>query len=147
MKQKELLSVFLIALFGLIPQYPYSQCFTDTFMDKCASSLGAFTFMKSFNIELGKATGQVKSEQSYVLSKGSKYLIIICDQNINGNKMIVSLFDRNHKLIASSFNKKSKKHYHTLSYPCTATGVYYIESSFETDKGGCGVNIIGFNKS
>src|ERR1039458_616769 len=99
----------------------FAQCTSDAFLDKCASSLGEFTFIKSFNITIDKKSSDSKYEYSYVFSKGSTYKIIICDENINGNKMIVTLFDRNHKLIATNFNKASKKVYPLFSYPCSAT--------------------------
>ena len=124
----------------------FAQCTSDAFLDKCASSLGEFTFIKSFNISIDKKSSDSKYEYSYVFSKGSTYKIIICDENINGNKMIVTLFDRNHKMIATNFNKASKKFYPLFSYPCSATGVYYLEVTFENGKEGCGVNILGFSK-
>ena len=123
----------------------FGQCDSDEFMDACAAPLGTHTFIKSFNTKI-TSKKESKVEYSYVFSKGSEYMIIICDQKRAGNRMIVNLYDRDHKLIASSYNRKTKKHYPDLIYPCSATGVYYIESSFEGSDGGCGVIILGFNK-
>jgi hypothetical protein len=88
-----------------------------------------------------------KVEYSYVFSKGSTYMIIACDQQKEGERMIVNLYDRNHKLIVSSYNKKTKTFYPDIIYPCSATGVYYMEVTFEGSKGGCGVTILGFKKN
>ena len=145
MKKITLFKLVLAALISGSATLSFSQCATDAFMDKCAGNLGSFTFIKSMNVELGKGK-ELQAEQSYVFSKGSNYMLIVCDENVSGNKMIVNLYDRNHKLIASSYNKSTKKHYPSFTYPCSATGVYYIESVFENDKGGCGVNILGFTK-
>ena len=124
----------------------FGQCESDEFMDHCASSLGSNTFIKAFQVKI-KPKKEVKIEYSYVFSKGSSYTIIVCDQNQKGNRMIVNLYDRSHKLIASSYDRRSKKHYPDLVYPCSATGVYYIESTFEGSNPGCGVIILGFEKN
>lgn len=124
--------------------FTFGQCDSDEFLDNCASSLETYTFIKAFNVNVKKAD---KVEYSYVFSKGSNYMIIVCDQNSPGNRMIVNLYDRNHKLIVSSFNRKTKTYYPNLIYPCSATGVYYMDASFENSKGGCGVIILGFKKS
>lgn len=118
------------------------DCGSDAFLDKYAPALGEFTFIKAFNVEINKA--DEKNEFSYVFSKGSNYRIVICDQNPEGNKMVVNFYDRNKKLIASNYLKSSKKFFPTLNYTCSATGVYYVESYFENGKSGCGVNILGF---
>lgn len=135
--------IILLSAF-LIPIHAFPQCDSDAFLDKCASKLETFTFIKAFNTIMKKAD---KVENSYIFSKGSTYMIIICDQNVPGERMIVNLYDRNHKLIASSCNPKTKTYYPDLIYPCSATGVYYIEVSFEGTRGGCGVCILGFKKS
>jgi len=78
--------------------YIYAQCDSDAFLDNCASRLETYTFIKAFNTTLKKSE---KTEYSYVFSKGSNYMVIVGDLKIAGEKMIVTLYDRNHKLIAS----------------------------------------------
>lgn len=128
----------------LLPGYIFAQCDSDAFLDNCASRLETYTFIKAFNTTLKKSE---KTEYSYVFSKGSNYMVIVGDLKIAGERMIVTLYDRNHKLIASSYNAKTKTYYPDLLYPCSATGVYYMEVTFEGPKGGCGVCILGFKKS
>lgn len=142
--KKYTLSLSIVAFLGSL-NHANAQCSSDAFLDNCSSALEEFTFIKSFNYENPK--GGKKNEYSYVFSKGSMYRVVVCDENIADNKMIISLYDRNHKLIASSFDKKSKKHYPSLNYPCSATGVYYIEYTFQGDKAKCGINILGFSKN
>jgi len=119
-------------------------CGTDAFLDNCAPLLGDFTFIKTFPVNV-KIEGE-KKEVSYVFSKGSTYRIVICDEAIKGKEMKVKLFDRNKKLIASNYLSSSRKYYPVLNYTCTATGVYYVQSSFKPSKKGCGVLILGFSK-
>lgn len=122
-----------------------AQCSSDAFMDNCSSALEDFNFIKSFEFENPK--GGAKNEYSYVFSKGSTYRIVVCDENIANEKMIVTLYDRNHKMIATNYLKSSKKVFPSLTYPCSATGVYYIEYSFQGNKAKCGINILGFSKN
>jgi hypothetical protein len=135
--------IFLYMALAFISPAIYGQCQTDAFLDNCASRLESYTFIKAFNSEMKKAG---KEEFSYVFSKGSSYMIIVCDQNIAGARMFINLYDRNRKLIASTYNAKNKTFYPDLLYPCSATGVYYLEAVFEGGKGGCGVTILGFMK-
>jgi hypothetical protein len=139
--RKQLLGLSFI----LVSSIASAQCSSDAFMDNCSSALDDFNFIKSF--EYVNPKGGAKNEYSYVFSKGSTYRIVVCDENIAGNRMIISLYDRNHKLIASNFDKASKKVFPALTYPCSATGVYYIEYSFQGDKAKCGINILGFTKN
>ena len=120
-----------------------AQCSSESFMDKCSSALDEFNYIKSYDFDNKKSS---KGEYSYVFSKGSMYRIIICDENIEGNRLIVTLYDRNHKKIVSNYDKRSKKYYPSLTYPCSATGVYYVEYEFEGSKARCAVNILGFSK-
>jgi len=136
--------IFLWFMLASATPLVYGQCQSDEFLDNCASKLESFTFIKAFNFELGKGE---KEEFSYVFSKGSSYIIIVCDQNVNGEKLVVNLYDRNHKLIASSYNSKTKTYYPDILYPCTATGVYYLDAGIEGNKEGCGVTILGFMKT
>jgi len=123
---------------------PPNSCDPEELLKKYASELDDYVFIKSFPIETTK-TGD-KAEYSYVLSRGINYRIVVCDQGEEGKKMVVSLLDRNKKLIATNYLKSSKKFYATLNYVCSATGVYYVEASFEGEKKGCGLNILGFKK-
>lgn len=120
------------------------SCNTDAFLEECAPALGGHTFIKTFNVSTDKSGPLTKV--SYVFSKGSNYKVVICDENIKGNRMKVKLFDRNKKMIATNYMSSSGKYYPALSYTCSATGVYYIEASFKKGKEGCGVVILGFTK-
>ncbi|MCK4920055.1 MAG: hypothetical protein KAS71_03355 [Bacteroidales bacterium] len=140
----KILKIILFLMLLTTPKISFGQCSSDEFLDNCAAKLETFTFIKAFNTEMKKTQ---KVEYSYIFSKGSSYMIVACDQDIPGAKMIINLYDRNKKLIVSSYNKKSKKHYPDLLYPCSATGVYYLEVTFEGSKGGCGVSLLGFKKN
>ena len=107
--RKQLLGLGFVLVAGIAN----AQCSSDAFMDNCSSALDDFNFIKSF--EYANPKGGAKNEYSYVFSKGSTYRIVVCDENIAGNKMVISLYDRNHKLIASNFDKASKKVFPALT--------------------------------
>jgi len=136
----------MFIVFGMLYTFNVSaqSCGTDAFLDNCAPSLGDFTFIKFFKVNIEKEG--TKKKVSYVFSKGSTYRIVICDEGVKGKEMKVKLYDRNKKLIASNYLSSSRKYFPILNYTCTATGVYYVESSFKPSKKGCGVIILGFNK-
>ena len=129
----------------LFPCTGYGQCETDLFLDQCASYLGTCNYIKSFNVE---AAGKKKAapEYSYVFSKGSKYMLIVCDQHVGEGKMIVSLYDRDHNLIASTYDVSEDQYYPSMIYTCSTTGVYYIQTTLKGTKSGCGLCILGFTK-
>lgn len=129
----------------LFPRVTLGQCSTDVFLDQCASGLGTYNYIKSFTVDV-RSRKRNNQGNSYVFSKGSTYMLIACDENVVGGKMIMSLFDRNHNLISSTYDETNNKFYTNLVYPCSATGVYYIKVTFYKAKKGCGLCIIGFNK-
>jgi hypothetical protein len=140
MKRKfsRLLSLFSILIFS---GFLRGQCPTEN----CSSKLGGeYTFIKSVSIDPGKVEGKAH-QYSYLFSKGSTYMILCCDQEIKGSRLIVNLYDANRKLIAT--NHVKKKVYESLTFPCNATGIYYIESYYQGSKDACGLNILGFTKT
>ena len=146
MKKFKVLTLVLLMGYIFFPRITYGQCDLDNFLDNCAPSLDTYTYIKKFPVTIKRK----KSENvvfSYVFSKGSTYKLIVCDQSKKGEKMIINFYDRNRKLITSTYDKKTRQHYEVLLFPCKATGVYYIEGQFEGSGGGCGVCILGFDKS
>jgi hypothetical protein len=137
MKKRNLF--LLCLLFNALAFSGIAQCDNEDFLDLCSSQLNDFTFVKSFE-------SSKKTEFSYVFSKDHNYMLTVCDQGKgNKGKMAVNLYDRNHKLIMSSYNRTAKKYYPAISYNCSATGVYYIETEFSDDNC-CGVSILGYKK-
>jgi hypothetical protein len=141
--QKVLIAVSMMVMF--LPIASRAQCETDEFLDKCASNLGTYNYIKTF-IAYASPRKKSNSENIYVFSKGSTYKMIACmAEPVSGN-MVISLYDRNHNLIACTYNQSTNKYYSELQYPCSATGVYYIKTSFEGIRSGCGMCILGFSK-
>jgi len=118
------------------------DCDDEDFLDECASEITGYKFLKANKISVSGGDNATV-ELSNVFSKGSTYILTACK---GGTNMIVTLYDRKHKKIMSSYNKGKKKYYPSISYKCKATGVYYLKYEFEKGAAGCGVGIVGFKK-
>lgn len=121
-----------------------AQC-DDAFLDNCATKLNGNTFLKAYKINPSEQKSGKPVEYSYVFSKDTYYYLSICS-DAPENLMIVNLFDKNKRIIATSFDKRTGKHYPALSYKCMATDVYYLSFEFENNSG-CGVGVLGFQES
>ncbi|MFM7022195.1 MAG: hypothetical protein ACKOXB_04395 [Flavobacteriales bacterium] len=120
------------------------DCDDEAFLDECAAQIAGYKFLKANKISItGSKSGQ-SVELSSVFSNGSIYTLTACG---GGTNMIVTLYDRNRKMIMSNYNKNTKKFYPSINYKCTATGVYYFKYEFEGGGAGCGVGIIGFKQN
>ncbi|MCH8329784.1 MAG: hypothetical protein IH946_00105 [Bacteroidetes bacterium] len=144
------LTYILIVVAILLISNPQAaaQCNDEAFLDKCATKLEDFSFVKAYKVSVDKAKkGKPgKVEYSYVLSKGSFYKLVVCSNEASDYKMIANIYNRDRKLVASSFDKVKKKHYPALGYQCSATGVYYFTFEFEGKDENCGVGILGFKR-
>jgi hypothetical protein len=145
MSKNLIMKLVVAACLTCLQSVSSGQCETYTFLDNCATSLGTFNYIKSFDITAAPRK-KAQPEFSYVFSKGSTYMLILCEDLLVQGKMVINLYDRNHNLIASTYDETTKKHYPKLVYSCSATGVYYIKASFTDSKKGCGMCILGFDK-
>ncbi|MCE3226829.1 MAG: hypothetical protein K0S32_1380 [Bacteroidetes bacterium] len=141
---KKSLGILVLLAFFLTAFKNDPSCNEDALLNKFAPALEDFVFITKFKIHSEKEGD--KTNYSYVLSRGTNYKIVICDENTSGNKMIVNFLDRNKKLVATNYLKANKKFFPSISFSCQVTGVYYVEAYFEGDKKGCGLNILGFKK-
>ena len=107
--------------------------------------------MKAYKVskaDLKERAGKQVAEFSYVFSKSTTYKLTVCNGKEDPNTMlVVKLYDRNRKLVATNYDRRTKKNYPSIGYECKATGVYYLSYSLEGSDGGCGVSILGFNKN
>jgi len=120
-----------------------AQCDSEAFLDKCAAKLKEYTFLKAYKINAKDSKKGKAIEYSYVCSKNTNYYIAVCS-NGNNSKMIVNLYNKDRQLLATSFDKRTLKHYPALIYRCTSTGIYYLSFDFDS-KDGCGVSVLGFD--
>ncbi len=120
----------------------YSQCNTGEFLHKCSVNLKEYNYIQSFEARIGKME---KSEYYYVFSKGSEYVIIVCEEGQSKGNITISLYDRERNLIATTY-KEDGNSYSELKFICSATGLYFIKIKFTSSKSKCGMCILGVDK-
>jgi hypothetical protein len=137
--------IFFIALIFLLNSTDATaQCNSENLSSQCIPKLAAgFNFLKSYKIDGDNGTKE-KVEYSYVFLKGTQYMINICAPSQPTDGIIVSLYDANRNKVASS--KLDNQYISAIAYPCNATGVYYIQYTFDKPSSYCGGSALGFKR-
>ena len=132
------LSVFVLSALDVI-----GQCNSESLSNACIPKLSAgFNFLKSYKIEKG---GKDYVEYSYVFTKGTQYMINICAPDQDSDGIVVTLYDSKRNKVAS--NKVDDNQYiAAIAYPCNATGIYYIQYTFDNGTSFCGGSALGFKR-
>jgi hypothetical protein len=120
------------------------QCDAENFSNACIPKLATgFNFLKSYKID-GEGGAKDKVEYSYVFTKGTQYMINLCAAGSATDGIVVSLFDSNRNKVASS--KFNGQFLNAIAYPCNATGIYYIQYTFDGAGAKCGGSALGFKR-
>jgi hypothetical protein len=135
---------FLLLVSGFTSFNLIGQCNADNFTTACIPKLATgFNFLKSYKID-GEGGAKEKVEYSYVFTKGTQYMINVCATGTATDGIVVSLFDSNRNKVASS--KLNGQFLSAIAYPCNATGIYYIQYTFDGAGGKCGGSALGFKR-
>jgi hypothetical protein len=135
---------FIFSIFLLNTSDVAGQCNSENLSSQCIPKLATgFNFLKSYKID-GESGSKEKVEYSYVFLKGTQYMINICAPTQPTDGIIVSLYDSNRNKVASS--KLNDQYISAIAYPCNATGVYYIQYTFEKPSSYCGGSALGFKR-
>lgn len=142
MKNIVFLSFSLIL--GAFYQQAMAQCNADELSNTCIPKLAAtgFNFLKTYKINGGRDLTKV--EYSYVFTKGTQYMVNICDQNSKSNTIMITIYDAQRNKVAT--NKIKGDLLSAIAYPCNATGIYYMQYTFEGSSSRCGGSVLGFKK-
>jgi len=138
--------IIILFVINLFPRIASAQCEDDEFLDHCFELLGDYTYIKTYESEAKEGSSKYPHTNAYIFSKGTRYVITACGKNSEGDKMIINLYNRNRRLVASSFNKRGERNYSKIIYNCSATGIYYIQPIIDKKDGRCGISILGFKK-
>jgi len=137
--------VFFIAVLFFSTSISYGQCDAAGKAAGCAPNPDSgYTLIKSFEVD-GKGGAKEKIEYSYVFTKGTKYLVNVCGGAKTPDGVVVTLYDKYRNKVAS--NNVDGKVVPAISYPCSATGIYYITYTFVESKDYCGGSTIGFKRA
>jgi hypothetical protein len=142
--KKIILSLSFLLSVGIGSSGLIGQCNSDNFSNACIPKLaGGFNFLKSYKID-GEGGSKDKVEYSYVFTKGTQYMINICANGQATDGIVVTLFDSGRNKVASS--KINGQFIAAIAYPCNATGIYYIQYTFDGSASHCGGSALGFKR-
>ena len=142
--KKIILSLSFLLSVGIGSSKLIGQCNSDNFSNVCIPKLaGGFNFLKSYKID-GEGGTKKKVEYSYVFTKGTQYMINICANGQATDGIVVTLFDSGRNKVASS--KINGQFIAAIDYPCNATGIYYIQFTFDGSASHCGGSALGFKR-
>jgi hypothetical protein len=135
---------FVLSIFLLSATETIAQCNAENLSNQCIPKLaGGFNFLKSYKVD-GAGGTKEKVEYSYVFTKGTQYMINICAPSTPTDGIVVSLYDSNRNKVASS--KINGQFISAIAYPCNATGIYYIQYTFDGSASYCGGSALGFKR-
>ncbi|HOO10219.1 MAG TPA: hypothetical protein PKW06_09790 [Cyclobacteriaceae bacterium] len=139
-----ILSILLISIASFGSARLVGQCDADNLSNACIPKLsGGFNFLKSYKID-GQGGAKDKIEYSYVFTKGTQYMINLCAGGNGPDGLVVTLYDSKRNLVASS--KVNGQFISAIAYPCNATGIYYIQYTFDGSATYCGGSAMGFKR-
>lgn len=135
---KNIYRLFALLVLSVFAIPSFAQCQSD----ECVSKLSeGYSFLKTYKME---KVGD-KAEHSYVFSKDTNYMLVVCNKDGSTENVAVTLLDSNRKEIASNVDKKTGKYYTAIAYNCKATGIYYLKFTFN-DVPQCCVSVLAFKK-
>lgn len=118
------------------------NCDSENLANACIPKLASgFNFLKSYKVD---GLAKEKVEYSYVFTKGTQYMINVCGSGTNTDGIVVSIFDKERNKVATS--KINGQFISAISYPCNATGIYYIQYTFDEPSTHCGGSALGFKR-
>ncbi len=149
--KKILYIILIITIFILGKQTKtYAQC-NNKLVTICSGGLTKnATYLKELKVRLqAKQSGKKAPIARYalMLSKGTHYRLSICNAKEFSGKAIIQLYDNNNRLLGSSYNPSTKKHYSAFDFICNKSAVYKVLVSFEDGKEGCAVGILSMIKN
>ncbi len=136
--------IFLSFFLTILSLESNAQCNSEQFANACVPKLAenGFNFLKTYKINGEKDLTKV--EYSYVFTKGTQYMVAIADQSQGDNAIMVTIYDSERRKVAS--NKVKGNLLSGMIYPCNATGIYYLQYTFEGPSERCGGSALGFKK-
>lgn len=133
--------VFVFSFLLLTGMRAQAQCNAETLSSQCIPKLAkGFNFLKSYKVE---KSGKEYVEYSYVFTKGTQYMINICAPEQSSEGIMVTLYDAKRNKVAT--NKVNDVYLSAIAYPCNATGIYYIQYTFD-EASACGGSALGFKR-
>jgi hypothetical protein len=141
MKKVAFVIIFSVMILG-VGAREVVECNSEGLANECIPKLSeGFNFLKSYKVD---GASKDKVEYSYVFTKGTQYMINVCSGGTAPDGIVVSILDKDRNKVASS--KINGQFVSAIAYPCNATGIYYIQYTFDDPSGRCGGSALGFKR-
>jgi hypothetical protein len=120
------------------------QCNFEEILNANVQKLDGYKFIRFFPVERTKQAD--RTEYSYLLNRDTRYRMVLADTENKGDRMMVTVRDRDKKVLATNKDKQKRGLLEIIDFTCPATGIYFFEVRFEDGSRDCGINILGYQK-
>ncbi len=136
------ITLVIALLFFRVTYTTQAQCNSEQYTNRAIKEIPfGFNFSKSFKIDR-RNNSRKKIKYTLVLSKHTTYSFSISGSK--GNSIIATIYDTKKRKIATSFY--NEKYFSSCSFKCRASGIYYIEFTFEKKGNDCGAAAMSFKR-
>lgn len=139
-------SLVLILGFAFIGNSAMGQCDVDQFVDDCAGTLGEdYSYLRMFDAEEIEGATNYPYTGAFLFRKGINYVFTSCAVSDSNAPVVVNLYNRTRKLVASTYNEETDKHYEKMIFKCNATGIFFVQTLTTVNESSCGITMLGFS--
>ena len=138
-------SLLLNLGFALLSSTAIAQCEEQEFVDHCAANLSdEYAYLRTFEAEEIEGSTNYPYTGAFLFRKGVNYMFTSCGVSEDYHRIVVKLYNRTRKLVASSYNSESGKHYDRMVFKCNATGIFFVQTLTTLNETSCGITMLGF---
>ena len=139
-------TMLLFGAFALLANPVLGQCNEGDFVDACAVNLGDdYSYLRTFDAEEIESSTDYPYTGAFLFRKGINYVFTSCGVGENNAQIVVNLYNRTRKLVASTYNSETDKHYEKMLFKCNATAIFFVQTLTALDDNSCGITMLGFN--
>ena len=135
----------IVGLFSASFNPVMAQCDVDDFVDACAGELGEeYYYLRTFDAEEIEGSTNYPYTGAFLFRKGINYVFAMCEGDAEQGQIVVNLYNRTRKLVASTYNEEAEKYHDKMIFRCSATGIFFVQTLMPLSQGNCGITMLGF---
>lgn len=143
MKRKLKIVGLALWLIMLISPNSMAQCDAIKYKSKNIAKLAnGFSYKYTFDLSKGQKNSNGKIEFTYILNKGTLYMMNVSNEKGEERNIIMELYNQDGKLVATNYDSRTGK-YWPIGYACNESGIHYIRFRFKDTDKECGIAILG----
>ena len=123
-----------------------AQCDVDDFVDGCAARLGEeYSYLRTFEAEELEGSTDYPYTGAFLFRKGINYVFAMCEGQGESFQMVIKLYNRNRKLVVSTYDEDTEHYYDKMIFKCSATAIFFVQTLMPLAEGDCGIAMLGFD--